>query len=273
VISVIALVFAMVGGAYAASNDGGSAKASKKQSGLTGKQKKEVETIAKKFAGKAGPTGPVGPQGPAGANGQAGAKGATGPAGPKGTTGPAGPKGTTGPAGPKGTTGAKGVTGPKGTTGAKGVTGPKGPTGPTGPTGQSGFTEVLPSGKTEKGTWAVTFSGTEEELEEGVTKVLRVPISFPIPLPGALGPANVVKVTPTQIEEEEVPAACTVGGTEGSIANPLATPGFLCVYGASVALTLNPAAGVGAGATGSVLVVGPLAVGSSAIGTFAVTAP
>ncbi len=48
-LSVIAVVLALAGGAFAA---GGA---------LTGKQKKEVKKIAKTFAGKPGPEGPAGP--------------------------------------------------------------------------------------------------------------------------------------------------------------------------------------------------------------------
>jgi hypothetical protein len=98
IISIVALVAALGGGAYAASG------------GLSGKQKKEVtkiaQTEAKKFA-KAGPTGATGPAGPAGAKGDAGAAGATGPAGPTGSAGPTGP---TGPAGQKGANGTTGFT-------------------------------------------------------------------------------------------------------------------------------------------------------------------
>ncbi len=68
-VAVIALVFALVGGAYAASG------------ALTGKQKKEVEKIAKKFAGKEGAkgaTGATGPQGVPGPKGDAGAAGKDG---------------------------------------------------------------------------------------------------------------------------------------------------------------------------------------------------
>jgi hypothetical protein len=72
IIAVIALVFAMVGGAFAA------------KGALTGKQKKEVEKIAKKYAGK---TGPAGPQGPAGTNGTNGKDGANGKDGTNGTNG------------------------------------------------------------------------------------------------------------------------------------------------------------------------------------------
>jgi Collagen triple helix repeat (20 copies) len=78
-VAIGALVLAMAGGAYAA---GG---------GLSGKQKKEVEKIAKKFAGKPGATGPQGPQGP---QGLPGAKGEKGEKGDKGDTGLAGKDGT-----------------------------------------------------------------------------------------------------------------------------------------------------------------------------------
>ena len=125
VISVIALVFAMLGGAYAASsNSGGKATASAKA--------------------KKGPRGP---------------KGATGLAGPQGPTGPAGPAGAKGESGANGSAGALGATGPTGKTGATGATGV------TGATGFSGFTEALPSGKTETGTWsAVGFYLPLEKL-------------------------------------------------------------------------------------------------------------
>jgi hypothetical protein len=79
VISVIALVFAMLGGAYAANkseSSGAKASASK---------------------GKRGPKGP---------------KGATGPAGPQGLPGPTGPQGPAGAAGATGKEGAPGAPGP-----------------------------------------------------------------------------------------------------------------------------------------------------------------
>jgi hypothetical protein len=73
IISIVALVAALGGGAYAASG------------GLSGKQKKEVtkiaQTEAKKFAGKPGPAGAAGTAGPAGAKGDTGAPGAAGAAG------------------------------------------------------------------------------------------------------------------------------------------------------------------------------------------------
>jgi hypothetical protein len=97
VISVIALVFAMFGGAYAATNEGGKATSSAKA--------------------KKGPRGPKGPAGPVGPAGPAGPAGAQGPAGPTGPQGPKGDKGDTGPKGEKGDKGEKGPKGDKGETG------------------------------------------------------------------------------------------------------------------------------------------------------------
>lgn len=78
VISVVALVFAMMGGAYAASNSG-SGKAA---------------TSAKAKKGPRGPKGATGPAGPAGAKGDPGPQGAPGSAG---STGPQGLEGKPGP--------------------------------------------------------------------------------------------------------------------------------------------------------------------------------
>jgi hypothetical protein len=95
VISVIALVFAMFGGAYAASNSSNAGKAT-------------ASAKAKK-----------GPRGP---------KGATGPAGPAGAQGPAGPAGAKGDAGANGSNGAAGATGPEGSPWTAGGTLPAGKT-------------------------------------------------------------------------------------------------------------------------------------------------
>jgi Collagen triple helix repeat (20 copies) len=126
-ISVIALVFAMFGGAYAATNDGsGDATASAKKN-------KKAAKGPRGPRGKPGPVGPTGPQGPAGANGADGAKG---DAGPKGDTGPIGPQG------------------PQGSKGAVGATGAVGPEGPPGP-----LLEELPAGTTVEGQWSTVIGG------------------------------------------------------------------------------------------------------------------
>jgi hypothetical protein len=99
VVAVIALVFAMAGGAFAANNQGQGASASAK---------------AKK-----------GPRGPKGATGPAGAAGAQGPAGPQGPVGPAGKEG---PQGPQGVPGEEGEPGEEGSPWTAGGTLPEGAT-------------------------------------------------------------------------------------------------------------------------------------------------
>jgi hypothetical protein len=98
IVACLALVFAMAGGAFAA------------KGALTGKQKKEVEKIAKKYAGAPGPAGAAGAQGPAGPAGPAGAKGETGAAG----------TGSAGAPGANGKTVLHGTTTPKTTEGEEG---------------------------------------------------------------------------------------------------------------------------------------------------------
>jgi len=165
IIAVMALIFAMIGGAYAATG------------ALTAKQKKEVKAIARGLVGT-GPAGAVGPQGPAG------------------------------PAGALGTAGEKGATGPKGATGD---TGPKGATGDTGPTCPSGAC-TLPSGATETGLWSVG-------RVQGVP-VVFVSASFPLRLT-ANPTFNFVHVLETN------------PNCPGSISEPKANPGQLCVYTAT----------------------------------------
>jgi hypothetical protein len=152
VIAVLALVFAMVGGAWAA----------KKYVITSINQIKP--SVQKKLKGAVGPQGPQGPKGDPGSAGAAGAPG---------------PQGLVGPTGSPGATGASGVAG-KTVTGVTGTTGATGPFGPT-----------LPTGATMTGSWAfgtVPAGGVPEVLG---TEPLFVPISFPIPLPNELNNANV----------------------------------------------------------------------------------
>jgi hypothetical protein len=101
VVAIVALVAALSGAAYAASDNH-----------LSGGEKKEVKKIAKSVA-KPGPTGPTGP---AGAPGAPGAKGATGAAGSNGAAGPEGKQGKTGATGPEGSPWTIGGVVPKGET-------------------------------------------------------------------------------------------------------------------------------------------------------------
>ncbi|HEY5815255.1 MAG TPA: hypothetical protein VIS95_02835 [Solirubrobacterales bacterium] len=248
VISVIALVFAMLGGAYAANNSG------------SGDGEASASAKAKK-----GPRGPRGPKGPAGLAGPAGPQGPAGPAGAKGDTGAAGATGKTG------LQGATGATGPTGATGAAGATGATGATGPTGPEG-SPWTAggVLPSGKTETGSWGGLFDANEAFLTS---------ISFALPLAADIAIANVKAVpkggTPS--------ASCDDGaGEASSAANPEADAGFLCIFVADgpvepevpvVFKSGVTATTQGASRTGAILAGESGTPGSVFRGTFAVTAP
>jgi hypothetical protein len=218
VISVMALVFAMFGGAYAASNssDGGKATASAKA--------------------KKGPRGP---------------KGATGPAGPTGPGGPAGPAGAQGPAGANGTNGAPGSAGAAGksvetstlTPGQGGCAeggasvqvagepatkksvcnGEEGQQGLSGSPWTAGGT--LPVGSTETGTWGVSAAlrKAPTETEPGEFATSLSPISFAIPLASELGESKVHLCS-----DPGFSTVCT-----GSVASPTAPSGELCVYGAA----------------------------------------
>jgi hypothetical protein len=84
VVAIVALAFAMLGGAYAATH---SARQQKKGSaGLTSKQKREVKKLAMQFAGKPGAPGAQGPQGSPGSNGSNGTNGTDGSDGNNGAS-------------------------------------------------------------------------------------------------------------------------------------------------------------------------------------------
>jgi hypothetical protein len=166
----LALVFAMSGGAYAAS--------------------RYVITSTKQISPKVLKS----------LQGKAGANGAQGPAGP---TGPAGAQGPAGPVGGVGT---------KGDTGATGVQGPAGPAGPQGPAGTTGFTKTLPAGETLKGEWSVSGYASAE------LKVLRTAVSYAFPL---------AKAPTTHYIR---PGAALPAGCTGSVEDPGAEKGNLCVF-------------------------------------------
>lgn len=98
IIASVALVFAMSGGAYAASKY------------LITSTKQISPKVLKSLKGKNGKAGAMGPAGATGAVGPAGAAGPTGATGPTGGTGPTGPQGPAGPIGPKGEPGESGFT-------------------------------------------------------------------------------------------------------------------------------------------------------------------
>ena len=209
VMVTLVLVFAMSGGAYAAS--------------------RYVITSTKQISPKV-------LKSLKGANGQKGVAGANGAPGPGGSQGPAGsqgPGGAQGPAGPGGSTGANGVS----VTATKLSTGNKecadggsefaaanGKTfacnGKEGSPWTAGGT--LPEGKSESGAW-----GDSEEKASAGTKTIST-ISYGIPL----------KTEPKMIfinlgEGEKEPneaLAIKNGECKGTFANPGAANGFLCVF-------------------------------------------
>jgi hypothetical protein len=257
IISIVALVAALGGGAYAASG------------GLNGKQKKEVtkiaQTEAKKLAGKPGPagaTGPAGPAGPAGAAGKEGAKGDQGNAGTDGTSVTSTESSTPFPGNH-----CNGVNGGKG--GSKFVSA-SGETyacnGKEGEPWTAGGT--LPEGSTETGVYAAGIGQTV--LHFGYSYF--APISFTIPLEEPLDGSH------TEI--------VAVGGSPtancpGSATDPEAEPGFLCVYegeflgkvGGFTAIVKGSHEEAGADTSGAIFYAAAEEENSYIRGTWAVTAP
>jgi hypothetical protein len=221
VISVIALVFAMLGGAYAANNDNGGDKATASAKGKQGPP------------GKRGKPGPAGPAGPAGPQGPAGAKGDTGSAGSNGSNGAPGADGKS-----VVTTSFTGLSEPAGEpcnefggmqvevqgSGVKKFVcnGKEGEPGETGDPWSVGGT--LPPNATETGVWNVGMT------PEGVFNPVFAELSFTVQLDDPLAASNVhyINEAGKEMPGEATPTACS--GAAGAVATPTAAPGHLCVY-------------------------------------------
>lgn len=264
-LAIAALVFAMVGGAYAAA-------------GFTKAQEKQIAKIAKKNVkrGKPGKPGAAGPAGPAGKDG------AAGPAGPPGPVGPQGVPGNDGANGKSVVVGTASATdcptgAPKGGvsielegSGIKkfACNGKEGSPWPGG--------GILPPGATLTGAWSMTLDQPGFSPGEGAGATA---ISFPIQLKEAKGEAN-VKVVPIA---GTAPAECENPEHEGAATakNPEADPGFLCIYAASPPLLLGagftplgsfPIEGTSTGySTAGAVIVGVGAEDAFGLGTFAIT--
>jgi hypothetical protein len=204
VISIVALVAALCGGAYAA---GG---------GLTGKQKKEVKKIAKQYAG---------------APGAPGAKGDTGAPGAKGDTGAPGAKGDTGALGAKGDTGAPGAPGEDGTFSTEPL-----------PSGQSLAGTWSTTGTTQVAPAAISFPIRVSPAPTAILETEYIGRKFGTELKDGeavfFGPgskqaieeaiANEEFEKAEALLEEDVTAFQAV--CPGNVDAPEAESGFLCVY-------------------------------------------
>jgi hypothetical protein len=211
VLLTLAVVFAMSGGAFAASKY------------LITSTKQISPKVLASLKGAKGANGAPGAQGPAGAPGAKGENGTNGKDGTPGARGETGPVGPAGPAGPTGKNGAPGTAGTNGTSGTNGTNGATGPAGATGPEG-SPWTAggTLPSGKTETGSWTVA----DYNIPSGASEAF-VAISFPIPL-AKEGEAFFFNSE----ETEKIDEGITVGtsGCKGTLEAPTAPKGTLCVY-------------------------------------------
>jgi hypothetical protein len=252
IISIVALVAALGGGAYAASG------------GLSGKQKKEVEKIAKKYSGKPGAAGAAGPAGPTGPAGAAGAKGDAGAAGAAGV-GTKGEKGEKGEAGTAGESVEVVETNPAACGAAGGVTYEVEATPTAVCSGEEGSPwtagGTLPKGATETGAWAFSGASTSGEV--------YAPISFTIPLSAPLAAADVHYIVPGG----QIPNVCT-----GSATSPTAAEGELCVYETepTSGATLGGIFGLGnaeegASSAGAFIYFEGATAAAQGIGSFAVT--
>jgi hypothetical protein len=214
ILAFVALVFALTGGAFAASGHGSSspAKATASTTVATATAT-AIATVAKakpKAKAKAGPRGPAGPRGATGATG------ATGPAGSTGPTGATGPQGAQGPAGTNGTNGTNGENGKPGKNGT------------------TGFTKTLPSGETLKGDWSLTGYATKLGGYYSTAVSFGIPLAAPLTdtgCPTSEAPCQVHLIKAPNEEQEEkgeyppAPAGCT-----GNVTDPGAEPGNLCVF-------------------------------------------
>jgi hypothetical protein len=167
---------------------------------------------------------------------------------------------------PRGARGPQGAAGPPGATGATGATGAKGDKGDAGAQGIPGpFTDTLPGGKSQKGTWAIG------DVAAAIGNFIDTSISFNFPLPANPTPHFIPDGAPN-------PAGCS-----GDASNPVAAPGHLCVFALYNDSSLNagslydPSGGgfaTGAGKFGTVVVFTANAAGTvDTLGTWAVTAP
>lgn len=299
VMAFVALVFAMTGGAFAVTGRGGSGAGAGAPRASVSVASVHAVTAKKKKAASTGKPGPRGPAGLAGAQGPAGTAGATGPQGAAGPGGAAGAKGENGVAGTNGTNGTNGASvtsvekseGTIGTCkeGGSSFTSASGKTyacnGKTGAPWPAGGT--LPVGATETGAWSV---GPLKKENTPYGTVRSTIVSFPIELAAPLDSSHVHYINETGGEVTEVVfngrepvGEETVAQTAcpGSIEEPKAVAGNLCIYGAprtemfaetgQIASVGEKHPGAGRTGAGQLFFIGTGSAEPEAHGTWAVT--
>jgi Collagen triple helix repeat (20 copies) len=245
VIAMIALVFAMLGGAYAATQP---ARQYKKKGYVITKLNQIKPSVQKQLKGEAGPPGPVGP---------AGSGGVAGKEGQRGERGEAGQNGTDGEDGEDGEDGVCSVSQPE---------------------------CILPPEATETGSWFGRGGTFGEGLEAYFPISFPIPLTAGLDSNHVHYIAPNGKENNPGGEPVITPIDCGSGIEPGvNAANPQANPGHLCVYAAKQnnATTVNlafrdPATATsinGSSANGTLLEIITEGSSSYAYGTWAVTAP
>jgi hypothetical protein len=254
------MIFAMTGGAYAVTGGG---RGGSHASAQTAAKKK-----GKSLKGQRGPAGPRGPEGKQGLEGKAGSNGKDG------SNGTDGASATTESFAGKAHSCEEGGVVVKSASPETTVC--------NGKAGQTGFTETLPSGKSETGMWSVHMPKVGTAGEE---TVFYIPISFSIPLAEELseesgGHALVVGQGEGAGEEKEnLPKGC-----QGNYKEPAAEPGYFCAFVSyETGITYGPIAFdpvangehpfLNAGKYGTMLSIKGKSPGGEAYGDWVVTAP
>jgi hypothetical protein len=224
VVVTFALVFAMSGGAYAASKY------------LVTSTKQISPKVLKSLQGKAGKTGPAGAQGPAGPAGKEGSAGKEGPVGKGGANGSNGESVIVTSVKTKEAVcsqlgGAKFVAGGKEATACNGAEGKEGPAGAEGTFGGGS----LPKGKTMRGAWALSGYGEAAFPTEPGYGIGKDAVSFAAPIsPGVSSEIHYIGPTEGENEEESKWAkAIKEGKCKGFYEKPVAAEGQLCVFAVS----------------------------------------